>query len=91
MPDGTAVAALLGAAGFTSVALERHTLPVIFEGGPDQLMSTFAVAAVATQVAALPPAGRDELARAVAAAAAPITEAGAVVSTMATHLVVATA
>jgi ubiquinone/menaquinone biosynthesis C-methylase UbiE len=91
MPDGAALAGLVREAGYGSVEVEVATLPVTFEGGPAQLLATLAAASIAPQVAALDPAGRDDLANAARDTLGPLTEDGAVRSTAATHIVTARA
>ena len=85
------LAELLTAAGFADVTVARHELPLDFEGGAEQLVDTLSVAAVAQDVAELDGPGRQHLVEAVAAAAAPITSDGAVRSTAAANIAVATA
>jgi SAM-dependent methyltransferase len=77
-------------AGFTNVRVERRTLPIVFEGGPAQLVATLPTASVSPQVAALDKKGRDDLLAATTKALAPLLHNGAVRSEMAAHVVRAT-
>ena len=83
------LARVFDATDFGGVELERRTLPIEFEGGPDQLVATLVAAPIASDVAALDEAGQRALVDAVARAAEPITHDGAVRSEMAAHVVVA--
>jgi len=85
------LAALAGQAGFTSIQVSRHQLPVLFEGGPGQLLQTLATTGVATVVAALGAADQRALAAAADEAAAPLLAGGVLRSVMAARLVIATA
>jgi len=78
-------------AGFSTVAVQRHVLPVEFEGGPAQLLSTLAAAPVAATIAELGDTGQSRLAEAFARHVAPLMQDGAIRSETATHIVTATA
>jgi SAM-dependent methyltransferase len=88
--DPEELSRLFEGAGFTNVLVERRTLPIVFEGGPAQLVATLPTAAVAPQVASLDQQGRDGLLAAVAEALAPLLHDGSVRSEMAAHVVRAT-
>ena len=81
---------LFEGAGFTNVRVERRTLPIVFEGGPAQLVATLPTASVAPQVAALEKKGRDDLLAATTKTLASLLHDGAVRSEMAAHVVRAT-
>jgi SAM-dependent methyltransferase len=81
---------LLEGAGFTNVRVERRTLPIVFEGGPAQLVATLPTTSVAAKVGSLDKKGRDDLLAATAEALAPLLRDGAVRSEMAAHVVRAT-
>jgi hypothetical protein len=81
---------LLEGTGFTNVRVERRTLPIVFEGGPEQLVATLPTASVAPQVAALDKKGRDDLLAATTKTLASLLHGGAVRSEMAAHVVRAT-
>jgi SAM-dependent methyltransferase len=81
---------LFKGAGFTNVQVEHRTLPIVFDGGPAQLMATLSTASVAPQVASLDKEGRDELLAATTKTLAPLIRDGAVRSEMAAHVLRAT-
>jgi len=76
--DSDSLARLVNDSGFTNVQVRRYELPLIFEGGPGQLLLTLRSASVATTLAQLPEADQLALAEAVAEAARPITFDGIV-------------
>ena len=90
LDDPDELSRLFKGAGFANVQVERRTLPIVFKGGPTQLVATLPTASVAPQVASLDKAGRDELLAATAKALAPLMHDGAVRSEMAAHVVHAT-
>jgi len=59
--DPDELARLFDAAGFTDAHIARRTLPVVFDGGPAQLVATLPAASVGPQVAALDDQGRASL------------------------------
>jgi SAM-dependent methyltransferase len=75
--------------GFTNVSVRRCELPVVFEGGPGQLLLTLHAASVATTLAQLTEAKRSALAAAVTEATRAITFDGAVRSHATSHIVAA--
>jgi SAM-dependent methyltransferase len=91
LPDSGDLTPLFDDAGFTDVRVVRRTLPVVFEGGPAQIVATLQAAAVGPQVAALDDRGRADLLAAADEALAPLLDdEGGVRSEAATHIVVAT-
>jgi SAM-dependent methyltransferase len=90
LSDPETLTRLFEGAGFTNVRVERRTLPIVFGGGPAQLVATLPTASVATKVASLDREGRDHLLAATAEALAPLLRDGAVRSEMAAHVVRAT-
>lgn len=76
--DADTLAQLVNDNGFTDVKVQRYELPLVFEGGPDQLLLTLRAASVATTLAQLPEAELSALAAALEAAARPITIDGIV-------------
>ncbi len=89
LPDPDELGGLVEDAGFASVAVNRHELPHVFEGGPAQLVETLAVTAIAPHVAALDDAGRQQLVAAAEQAAGRLIDQGAVRSTAGCHIVTA--
>jgi len=89
LPDPGELGRLVDAAGFTGVEVVRRTLPVVFEGGPSQLLATAGAAVVGPLIAALDERGRADLLAAATEALAPLTDAGAVRSELASHVVTA--
>jgi SAM-dependent methyltransferase len=87
LTDPVEITGLFHQAGFTNVRIERRTLPIVFEGGPAQLVATLATASVARLVSALDQQGRDDLLAAATKALAPLLHDGAVRSEMAAHVV----
>jgi SAM-dependent methyltransferase len=90
LPEADELARLFDAAGFNDVAVSRAALPVVFDGGPAQLVATLAAASVGPQVAALDADGRAALLAAAEATLAPFWHDGELHSEAATHIVVAT-
>jgi ubiquinone/menaquinone biosynthesis C-methylase UbiE len=76
--DAESLARLVSDSGFVNVEVRRHELPLLFEGGPAQLMLTLHAASVATLLAELPEADISALAVAVEEAARPFTVDGVV-------------
>lgn len=90
LPEADELDRLFDSAGFSDVEVRRHVLPVIFEGGPPQLVATLSVASVGPQVAALDAQGRADLLAAAEAALEPFIHEGELHSEAASHIVVAT-
>jgi SAM-dependent methyltransferase len=87
--DPEELARLVGESGFSNVHVRRHELPVVFEGGPGQLLLTLRAASVATTLAELPGAELATLAAALEEATRPITFDGVVRSHAASHVLIA--
>lgn len=87
--DADALARLVSEAGFTSVHVRKVQLPLVFEGGPRQLLLTLRAASVASTLNELPDADLEALASAVEVAASAITLDGGVHSHAASHVVTA--
>jgi ubiquinone/menaquinone biosynthesis C-methylase UbiE len=91
LTDSKQLTSLLDRAGFTDVDVQTHRLPVVFEGGTDQLLATLAAASVADKIRAADDATRNELARSAAQAAAPFMVNGAIEAYTTSHIATATA
>jgi SAM-dependent methyltransferase len=87
--DSDALARLVTDSGFTNVEVRKCELPLVFEGGPGQLMLTLQAASVATIVNQLPESDQVALTAAVEEAARPITFDGIVRSHAASHILTA--
>jgi SAM-dependent methyltransferase len=83
------LAQLVTDSGFTNVNVRRFELPLVFEGGPDQLLQTLRAASVATIVAQLSESDQSALVAAVEEATRPITVDGIVRSHAASHILTA--
>jgi len=89
--DSASLLQLVTDGGFINVTLRTCELPLVFEGGPAQLLSTLRAASVATAVAELTNEDQLTLAAAVEEATRPITFAGVVRSHATSHVVTAIA
>jgi ubiquinone/menaquinone biosynthesis C-methylase UbiE len=78
--DSDSLVRLVEDAGFTNVEVRRHELPLVFEGGPGQLLLTLRAASVAKTLAQLSEADQVVFAAAVEVATLPITFDGVVSS-----------
>jgi SAM-dependent methyltransferase len=87
--DPTSIAQLVEDGGFTNVSVHRRELPVVFEGGPAQLLLTLHAASVATTLAQLPETEQAALVAAVEEATRPITLGGMVRSYATSNIVTA--
>lgn len=87
--DADSLTRLVDESGFTEVNVRRFDVPLIFEGGPGQLLLTLQAASVATTIAELPEEDRSALAAALEHAARPITFEGIVNSYATSHIVTA--
>jgi len=76
--DTDSLAQLVKDSGFTNVQVRRYELPLVFDGGPGQLLLTLRATSVATTLAQLPVADLEALAAAVEEATLPITFDGTV-------------
>lgn len=90
LPEADELERLFDSAGFRDVVVRRHVLPVVFEGGPPQLVATLSAASVGPQVAALDAKGRADLLAAAEAALEPFLHEGELRSEAASHIVLAT-
>ena len=90
LSDPEELARLFDAAGFTDAHIARRTLPVMFDGGPAQLVATLPAASVGPQLAALDDQGRAGLLAAAEAALGPFLHNGRVHSEAASHVIRAT-
>jgi len=89
LPDPGELGRLVEAAGFTAVEVVRRTLPVVFEGGPSQMLATAGAAVVGPLIAALDERGRADLLAATTQALAPLMDGDVVRSELASHVVTA--
>lgn len=89
LPEADELMRLFEAADFGDVNVVRQVRPVLFEGGPAQLVATLPAASVGPQVAALDARGHAALLASAEAALAPFVHGGEVRSEAATHIVVA--
>jgi SAM-dependent methyltransferase len=89
LADAGEIRRLVEAAGFSSVELVRHTLPVVFEGGPAQLLATAGAATMGPAIAALDERGRAELLGIATEALAPLMDGDAIRSELVSYLVTA--
>ncbi|MGC2486334.1 MAG: class I SAM-dependent methyltransferase [Acidimicrobiales bacterium] len=87
--DASALAQLATDAGFIDVNVNRYELPVVFEGGPSQLLLTLHAAAVAETVVQLSESDQTALATAVEKASRTMTTDGSVRSHAAPHMMTA--
>lgn len=87
--DSETLSRLVSDGGFTDVEVRKYELPLVFEGGPGQLMLTLQAAAVATTVNQLSESDHLALAEAVEEAARPITFDGIVRSHAASNVLTA--
>lgn len=91
LPDPNELEGLVRGAGFTNVQVTHHRLPLVWDGGPAQLVETLAASGIAAQVAALGDAGIRDLVAALADAARSLLEGEAIRSEAAAHIVTASA
>lgn len=77
--DPDTLADALRDAGFSGVRVLTETLPLHFEGGPDQFVAAFAATPIAPMIAALPEADRSRFEEAVRTKARAFVQDGAVV------------
>ncbi|MBK5289859.1 MAG: class I SAM-dependent methyltransferase [Acidimicrobiia bacterium] len=89
LADPELLVALVRGAGFRSVRVEREVVPVVFERGASQLLSTLVCTPVAAQIAELDSRNRRRLYDQCRRALRPFTVDGAVVSETASHIVTA--
>jgi SAM-dependent methyltransferase len=89
LADPATLARLANEGGFKDVEVSRYELPVVFEGGPSQLLLTLQATSVATTLAELSEAARLALATALDMASRHITEDGMVHSYTSSHILIA--
>lgn len=89
LADPLLIAQLIAAAGFRSVRVEREVVPVVFEGGASQLLSTLVLTPVAAQIAALDARSRRRLYDACRRALARFTQYGKIISETASNVATA--
>jgi ubiquinone/menaquinone biosynthesis C-methylase UbiE len=89
MIDSESLVRLANDGGFTNVEVRRYELPIVFDGGPGQLLLTLRAASVAATLANLSEADQTALASALEESARQITENGVVRSHTASHLLTA--
>ncbi len=89
LADSASLVQLANDGGFSNVEVRRHELPIVFEGGPGQLLLTLRAASVAATLAQLSEADQSALAAAVERASRQITVDGIVRSHTASHVLTA--
>jgi ubiquinone/menaquinone biosynthesis C-methylase UbiE len=89
LADSASLARLANESGFTDVEVRRYELPVVFEGGPEQLLLTLRATSVATTLAQLSEADQLALATAAQTACRHITADGIVRSYTTSHILTA--
>lgn len=77
------------AAGFTNARVVHRTLPIVFEGGVEQLARTLTFSPVAAPIEALGPGSYNAVCDALAAETASLTVAGEIRSQASAHLAIA--
>ena len=87
--DADSLTRLADECGFTNVNVRRVEVPLIFEGGPGQLLLTLHASSVAGAIAGLSEDDRSALAAALEHAARPITVEGVVNSYATSHILTA--
>lgn len=87
--DANVLAALVADGGFADVTVQRHEKPLVFEGGPEQLLQTVHATAVAATLATLSDEDFGAFVEAVEVAARPFTVDGVVRSHATSHVVTA--
>jgi SAM-dependent methyltransferase len=87
--DAEALTQLVESSGFSKVNVRKRELPVVFDGGPGQLLLTLQAASVAPALARLSVADQSALAAAVEEATRVITYDGVIRSRAASHVVTA--
>lgn len=90
LADSAALVELAYAGGFTDVDVRRYELPIVFDGGPGQLLLTLRATPVAQTLAQLSEQAHAKLASAVEARCRHFTVDGVVRSQTASHIVTAT-
>jgi ubiquinone/menaquinone biosynthesis C-methylase UbiE len=89
LPEAHELHDLVTAAGFEGVLVNRHTVDVVFEGGPAQFASTLAASGIAAEVEALPTEQQAELLQAFDEHASPLCRDGTLRSTTTSNVALA--
>jgi ubiquinone/menaquinone biosynthesis C-methylase UbiE len=89
LSDSASLVRLANDGGFTNVEVRRYELPIVFDGGPGQLLLTLRAASVAATLAKLSEADQTALASALEESSSQITVNGVVRSHTASHLLTA--
>jgi SAM-dependent methyltransferase len=89
LADSASLAQLANDSGFTNVEVRKYELPIVFEGGPGQLLLTLRATSVAGALAKLSEADQATLASALEESSRQITVNGVVRSHTASHVVTA--
>jgi SAM-dependent methyltransferase len=89
LADSASLVQLATDGGFTNVEVRRYELPVVFDGGPGQLLLTLRATSVAATLVQLPEAKRTALATALEETSREITVNGIVRSHTASHILTA--
>ncbi len=87
--DAEALAKLVAGSGFSNVAVKKFELPLVFEGGHEQLFQTLHATSIATTLAAMSDGERSVLSQALEETSRPITVDGAIRSYATSHIVTA--
>lgn len=89
LADAASLVQLANDGGFTDVEVRKYELPIVFDGGPGQLLQTLRAASVATILAELSETDRMALASALDESSRRITVDGVVRSHTASHILTA--
>jgi SAM-dependent methyltransferase len=89
LADSASLVRLANDSGFTNVEMSRYELPIVFDGGPRQLLLTLRAASVAGTLAKLSEADQATLASALEESSRQITVNGVVRSHTASHVLTA--
>jgi SAM-dependent methyltransferase len=89
LADSASMVQLANDGGFTDVEVRKYELPIVFDGGPGQLLQTLRAASVATILAELSETDRTALASALDQSSRRITVNGVVRSHTASHILTA--
>jgi SAM-dependent methyltransferase len=89
LADSASLVQLANDGGFTDVEVRKYELPIVFDGGPGQLLQTLRAASVATILAELSETDRSALASALDQSSRRITVNGVVRSHTASHILTA--
>ena len=89
LPDAGDLLGLVEGAGFASARVVRRVMPVVFDGGIDELCHTLVLTPVGGLIAGLDDAGREDLYNAMEAEISPFIVDGQIRSETVTHIVFA--